>query len=92
MNPAEVKVKRHTSKTSTERRMLSPETMKRDVIQGFIDQKKEGRIEVDNRENDSILIWGIPKPLGREGEEAQVIIVKKENIHKLITLLERTLK
>lgn len=74
------------------RKMLSPEAAKRDVVWGKIDQKKEGHIEVDNREIDSILIWGIPKKLGREGEEAQVVIVKRENIRKLIQLLERCLK
>ncbi len=74
------------------RKTLSPEAMKRDITWGKIDQKKEGMIEIDNREKDSILIWGIPKKLGREGEESQVVIVKRENIHKLITLLERTLK
>ena len=92
MTPAEVKQKRHTSLPAGERKMLSPEAAKRDIIQGFIDQKREGRIEIDNREPDSILIWGIPKPLGREGEEAQVVIVKREKIHDLIKLLERCQK
>jgi len=93
MTPAEVKEKRHTGKSSTERKMLSPEAMKRDVTWGKIAQKKYGhQIEIDNTEKDCILIWGIPKKLGREGEEAQVVIIERENIQKLITLLERTMK
>ena len=92
MTPAEVKQKRHTSQPSGERKMLSAEAMKRDITFGKIDQKKEGHIEIDNREPDNILIWGIPKPLGREGEEAQVVIVKREKIHDLIKLLERCQK
>lgn len=74
------------------RKLLTGNAAKRDITFGIINQKKEGTIEVDNRESDSILIWGIPLKKGREGEEAQVVIVKRQNIHKLISLLERCQK
>ena len=73
--------------------MKKPKAKKRDTYYwGKIDQKKEGHIEVDNREKDCILLWGIPLKKGREGEESQVVIVKMENIEKLITILQRCQK
>jgi predicted type IV restriction endonuclease len=54
----------------------------------ILKQKLYGRIEIDNKEKDTVAIWNMGSSEGKDNNEINVNHIDRKNIKKIITMLQ----